>query len=130
MRYSILNSKVVDSILLDAPYDTKQDAVDALNAGTKHNCPHCYGEPLTCKQRNISIESCRPYGPQRIEVKLSNGQALTLMVDSDTGKLSILSDTPHMVAEHAEVVQNDGYCKGNAMPQYIVSVECYGYPSD
>jgi len=33
------------------------------------------------------IESFHAFGDQRIEVKLSNGQELTLFVDSETGKV-------------------------------------------
>lgn len=37
MRYAIVYSKVVDSIMIDAPYDTKQDAIDAVNDNVIHD---------------------------------------------------------------------------------------------
>lgn len=41
MRYKIENSKIVESIFIDAPYDTKADAKEALKQGIRHNCEKC-----------------------------------------------------------------------------------------
>ena len=41
MRYNILNTKVVESIFIDAPYDSSKDAMDDIDNGIKHNCQHC-----------------------------------------------------------------------------------------
>lgn len=41
MRYRIINGMVQESFWIDAPYDTLQDAREALKSGVKHNCEHC-----------------------------------------------------------------------------------------
>lgn len=48
MRYLIKNSQIVESFWIDAPYDSYQDALDALNDGVSHNCTQCFGEPEKC----------------------------------------------------------------------------------
>jgi hypothetical protein len=45
MRYNILNSKVVESMFIDAPYDTRRDALETLNSGITHNCERCTDIP-------------------------------------------------------------------------------------
>ena len=59
---------------------------------------------------------------QRLEVTLSNGQALTLMVDADTGKVRILSDSPHVIGTQAT--------GDSGLPVNVVYVDYYGYPID
>jgi len=41
-RYKIENAKIVESMFIDAPYDTKADAKEALESGVTHNCEFCY----------------------------------------------------------------------------------------
>lgn len=45
MRYEIKNSQVVESIFIDAPYDTKQDALDGINSGIKNYTKDMLDEP-------------------------------------------------------------------------------------
>ena len=59
---------------------------------------------------------------QRIEIELSNGQSLTLMVNQDTGKVSVLSDNPHVIGFQ---LNNE---KG--LPVNVVPVNYYGYPTE
>lgn len=59
---------------------------------------------------------------QRIEIELSNGQTLTLMVNQVTGKVSVLSDNPHVIGFQ---LNNE---KG--LPVNVVPVNYYGYPSE
>ena len=49
MRYKILNGEVKESFFIDAPYDTKQDALDDLNSGVKHKCEYCDGLLDECR---------------------------------------------------------------------------------
>jgi hypothetical protein len=45
MRYNIIKGKVKESILIDAPYDTRQDAQDDIESeGIWHNCHKCTDE--------------------------------------------------------------------------------------
>lgn len=45
MRYEIIKGKVKESILIDAPYDTKQDAQDDIDSSNIwHNCHKCTDE--------------------------------------------------------------------------------------
>jgi len=53
MRYQIQNSQVWPSILIDAPYDSLQDATDDLNSGVTHNCVVCNGAPNDCKYNQV-----------------------------------------------------------------------------
>jgi hypothetical protein len=76
------------------------------------------------------IESFHAFGDQRIEVKLSNGQELTLFVDSETGKVSILAYNPHLVGELHTVVHTEGRYKGLNFSKVMAEVNHYGYPSD
>ena len=78
----------------------------------------------------IQIQKFYDFGNNRIEVTLTNGQKLTLMVNAESGKVSILSDSPHMVGNTVDVVQKSGPWVGEAMPQNIIEVVGYGYPSD
>lgn len=41
MRYEIKNGQVVESIFIDAPYDTREDAERHVDCGVKHNCQYC-----------------------------------------------------------------------------------------
>lgn len=41
MRYEIINSQIKESIFIDAPYDSRKDALDDINAGIKHACQFC-----------------------------------------------------------------------------------------
>lgn len=52
MRYEIKNKQVIESLLIDAPYDTKQDALEALNDGVNHNCSQCYDDMCIIGQGN------------------------------------------------------------------------------
>lgn len=52
MRYKIENSKVVASFI-DAPYDTKADAIEALEQGVKHNCEKCTDVPCIVEYDQI-----------------------------------------------------------------------------
>jgi len=69
------------------------------------------------------ILSFYAFGDNRIEIKLSNGQALTLQVNPDTGKVRVLSDAPH-------VIGNQALDRDSGLPCNIVPVEYYGYPQD
>ena len=41
MRYKIIMGQVRESIFIDAPYDTKQDAQFDLAQGIYHACEYC-----------------------------------------------------------------------------------------
>ena len=41
MRYEIKNKLVVASMLINAPYDSIQDALDDIDNGYAHNCSKC-----------------------------------------------------------------------------------------
>lgn len=41
MRYDIKNGKVVESSMLNSPYDTAGDAQEDLTVGVVHNCAKC-----------------------------------------------------------------------------------------
>lgn len=43
MRYEIKKSQVIPSMFIDAPYDTKADALEDISAGVIHNCQYCDG---------------------------------------------------------------------------------------
>jgi hypothetical protein len=71
----------------------------------------------------IKFKTFQSYGDQRIEVELTNGQHLTVFVDPETGKLSILSDMPHVIGTQATN-------KTTGFPINVVPIEYYGYPSE
>ncbi len=50
MRYEIVKGEIRDSIWIDAPYDTKSDAQEAISEGVTHNCSVCHGSPDVCKR--------------------------------------------------------------------------------
>lgn len=54
MRYQIDNGKVWPSVLIDAPYDCQDDALDALRSGVTHNCVCCPLDPKDCKYNQTS----------------------------------------------------------------------------
>ncbi len=71
----------------------------------------------------IKIRESNQYlSDQRIEVTLTNGQSFTVMVDSETGKVSILSDSPHAIGFQLD--------NEKGLPQNVVAVNYYGYPSE
>jgi hypothetical protein len=41
MRYEIIAKQIRESIFIDAPYDTRKDAQEALNSGVIHACMLC-----------------------------------------------------------------------------------------
>ena len=41
MRYDIINGQPKSSIFINAPYDSKQDALDDIKIGIKHACQYC-----------------------------------------------------------------------------------------
>lgn len=70
----------------------------------------------------VSILENQCYGSQRIEVSLTNGQKFTVMVNQDTGKVSLYTDSPNVIGvQYSNVI---------GLPVNAVPVEYYGYPSD
>ena len=49
MRYEIVNGQVKESIFIDAPYDTRQDAKEDIANGIEHNCQYCLDETYCIK---------------------------------------------------------------------------------
>jgi hypothetical protein len=58
----------------------------------------------------------------RLEVKLSNGQIFSVLVDNVTGKVRLLTNNPHAIGRV--------YVNEHGMPANGVPCEYYGYPSD
>jgi len=71
---------------------------------------------------------CMEHSDQRVEISLTNGQELTLMVNPETGKVCLLSNEPYMIGKTVQVIQSEGPYKGMTMHLNMVDVSYYGHP--
>jgi hypothetical protein len=73
------------------------------------------------------IKSTKQWADNRVTIELDNGVKFDVHID-ENNKVSLLCNTPHKIADNREVVQTDGYYKGKAMNQYVVTAEYFGHP--